>query len=501
MQSYTAQHPGAAQNIRSPIVGVLYACAVVYPVLLWWMGDGLRFIWDSHWYLDLARHLLAEQRYALESEHFHSKYPPGLPILISLSSLVSSNLEAAAGVVILAAVCLNSLLIAYLGSKKSFLTGVLACLIFNLHHLTGIHLNLLLTEQVFGLLSLSALAILSSRRRHAVASAAALAGAASMVRYEGLLLFPLLAYRFVAHRTEKFDSGQRLMLGLAVLLVTGAWGAWIASLLRHGAPLLGGAYSSELWQWTPAHALDFLLLGFWLGPLFLALACWGTIQLLAHKDRTAGYAASFCALYLTLHALWWFTDIRFYIPVLPWLCLAASHALVRLLHRWTASVWIRWSIAVLALGAFVAEQRNTRVPTEYEYRRFNQLYLTQYEPLRQLARQIPADSASAVYIVPDESVYRRYLPQAKLYSYAEAHQALEAGSGNRLFLILDNLHFKSEAFEGARTGQLGIDSADSRAELRTTLVVKVSAHETPDDNRAVEVYELLKASASDAIVP
>ncbi|MBN8547961.1 MAG: glycosyltransferase family 39 protein [Deltaproteobacteria bacterium] len=455
-----------------------------------------RLIWDSHWYLTLAEQLASTGSYTLGDGDFHSKYPPGFPILVAVAGRLLGSFQTAGALIVFTASVLLCLLVFLLGRRlaeerelpgKS--AGVLACLLFATHHLSLVHSNLILTEQVFALFAVACLMFATRLRLtpRDIFLALILAGAASLIRYEGLLLFPVLAWSWRRSADQlPAQASKQLLMGL--LVVGLAWSAWIAALVSHGASAFGGQYGKELAQLSWASALDFLLLALWIGPLFLILSFIGLAKILRQPSSTSAALAAFCSLYFISHLCWWFSDIRFYVVLLPFLAVCAGFALIDFTHRlFRDSKGLRIAFLALAMAALCSEQRGMLHATEYEYRRYNALYLHQYDPIEELGTWSLKNLPQGTFAVPEPAVYRHYLLGREVIPYSALPQVLSSGDA-QVYLVIDNLHFRNEDLQSALDGAIKVRTPHAEVrELPVQILYKAERRETADDTRYAAV--------------
>ena len=456
-------------------------------------------IWDSHWYLALAKNLIHSAEYTLGDGAFHAKYPPGFPVSVAALGLLFGNYEAAASAIVLGssiALCFLTYILglrySVSGCGKPGTIAAVSAMLFAVHHLALVHSNLILTEQLFSLCALGSLAVMTRKCVTAknVVMAVLLAGFASLTRYEGILLFPVLGYCWLRVRHDAKDVPSAPVV-CALGVVGLAWGIWMWSLASHGASPLGGGYGGELADMSFDRALDFALLGFWLGPYFLLFTMAGAIKLLRHPSLSTQAFATFAFLYLICHLCWWFSDLRFYLVVVPLFSICAAVALVALANAMTRGHgFIRLSALTVLLASLAWEQRAMFQAQSIEYRRYNSLYLHQYDLIEDLTAWSLGALPNATFAVPEVTVYAHYLPKSTLISYDQLAQALSKGD-KKIYLIIDNVHFKNDAIQGALGGTLKIaDSSGALRELPTKVLHKTSSHLTPDDDKYAAIVEI-----------
>lgn len=352
--------------------------AVLLLILAGLLGSAVRPIWtidpDASQYLSLGRSLAAGDGYALDGVP-HTKYPPGLPLLLGgLSALGGPDayglFHAALVAALLTAVLLSHALARRLGYPPPVALAVAAAvgLSQTLFDLSVIYLR---TEVLFLALSLAALlailrALESGARWPSLLLAAALMLGATSVRLAGvtLLVVPILMLlRRGADRGIRMRALALVLVGLGAVL---AWQSRSASILER---FPGAAdYGAEFQAAEPrdlakvvridmptldapalirrvagnldvmARAMAVLLTNvdragarLPVGLLFLALVLaglhrmWWRSQDAPERRAAAGYVLAAFALYL----VWPFNQQeRFYVPLLPLLLLAGGEGLL-----------------------------------------------------------------------------------------------------------------------------------------------------------------------------
>jgi hypothetical protein len=357
--------------------------AVLVVLLAGLLGSAIRPVWtidpDASQYLSLGRALAAGEGYALDGVP-HTKYPPGLPLLMGGLVAVGGPeayglFHAALVAALLAAVLLSHALVRRLGYPPpvALAVAVGVGLSQTLFDLSIVYLR---TEVLFLALSLGALlaswrALSADGRWPALLLAAALILAATSVRLAGVTLLAvpglILLRRGVA-------SGARLrallliLVGLAAVL---AWQARTASVLESFPSTAD--YGTEFTAAEPrdlakvvrldmprldttglvrrlagnadvmARAMAVLLTNvdragarLPVGALFLALVLaglhrmWWRPQTGPERRTASGYVLAALALYL----LWPFNQQeRFYVPLLPLLLVAGGEGLLLVLEK------------------------------------------------------------------------------------------------------------------------------------------------------------------------
>lgn len=460
-QSSTSSTASTTLSTWREIILVTAAALTVRGISFYLLG-GAKLIWDSHWYLALAKNFWQGSGYSLGDGIFHSKYPPGFPVLIALVHSLSGLSWAAAGAILSVGTSAATIVLTYFAGKRAGgrFCGLLSAALLGIHHLAIVHTSLILTESVFTALVMGTLLLLgpsttNSRQYLASATVAALA---ALVRYEGLLLFPVILLEFIRSRKNRPPPRPRAALVVLVVITALAWFTWgLALYLHRGASDSG--YLGELRQWEFLRLVDFLSLGFWLGPLYLLLS----VVPLFCTPRESRLSANglFALLYLGLHCVWWFSDIRFFLPLVPLLAIAAARGLL-LVKRYMPRPMLRRALVLVLLCAAATEQWSLMHPHEDEYRRYNVLYLHQYDPIARLSAELRELHPQTV-IVPETTVYRYYLPDTTILSYEQALNS-PPSFGTPAFLIIDNIHFEDPRINALKGEQVAQKFASQTAD-------------------------------------
>ncbi|MHC4845676.1 MAG: hypothetical protein ACYTCU_05900 [Planctomycetota bacterium] len=352
--------------------------AILVLALAGLLGSAIRPVWtidpDASQYLSLGRSLAAGEGYALDGVP-HTKYPPGLPLLLGGLVVVGGPeayglFHAALVAALLAAVLLSHALVRRLGYPPPVALAVALAvgLSQTLFDLSVVYLR---TEVLFLALSLGALlttwrALGKDGRWPTLLLAAVLILAATSVRLAGVTL---LAVPGLVMLRRGIGGGARVRALLLVVVGLGvvfAWQARTASVLERfpGVPDYGAEFNAA----EPRDLAKVMRLD--MPPLdahFLAKRVTGNLDVLAramavlltNADRAGArlpVGALFLALVLAgLHRLWWRPgeaserrtasgyvlaafvlyllwpfnqQERFYVPLLPLLLIAGGEGLL-----------------------------------------------------------------------------------------------------------------------------------------------------------------------------
>ncbi len=397
--------------------------------------------WDAFYYLRLADNLSASFSYSLDGLSTHTKFAPGFPFLIAAARVVfSSSFSAAHFVVFLSGIFL--LLVTYrIGRAASAETGFYALGLCAMHHLALVHTAVLFSELPFA--CLSGIALLSITRKQQ-GQAILFACLAALIRYEGLLLLPLLVHGGLPRRL----SLRTLLCGFSGIVLLACW--FLS--LRSAAGSIGSLpYVSELRLPGVNHFLDQSLTLLRLGPVFLGLAALGLLTTRPISPHTL-WVLSFSA----LHFVWWYKDVRFYVAILPSLCLFAALGLQWLRQRRLVAGSI---VSVLFFFAVGFEQHTLLTSREADYRLNNSKYLQLFDAHSQLVSLLDQKN-HRLFFVPEKIIYQYFLPPQRCRSFRQLLRELRRADINgdpfavRSILVSDSLTYfypgLSDAWEKQR---------------------------------------------------
>jgi hypothetical protein len=377
--------------------------AVLVLVLGSLLLTAIRPVWtidpDAGLYVGLGRALAAGDGYALDGVP-HTKYPPGLPCLLSLLIRLRGPeayalFHAVLVLAVLGAVALSFAVVRALRLQTPVALAVAAATGFS-QSLFDLSVQYVRTEALFLALTLGALvAFWRSRREEAgwgwTLVAAALMAAATLTRLAGV---SLLVVPLAAQLRRGLPAGRRLRLlvpALATLAVLVAWQARAASLasldprsVDYGAEFLaaeprdltktirldmprldGPALAHRLAGnlEVMARAMPVLILNvdragarLPVGLAMLGLVLLGLLALLGARDATPERreAALYVLATLGMYLLWPFNQQeRFYLPLLPLLLVAAGFGTLTLLNL-ARRAWARPAARRAALLAGAA---------------------------------------------------------------------------------------------------------------------------------------------------
>lgn len=480
------------QILRAPSFVVFLVLALMGLMIVVASPGDIRFIWDSFWYERLAA-AITEGHYQLFTAEFHSKYPPGLPLLAAGASFLTGDVKSGGALVIVFAAALQLPLTFALARRFGTSSAYVAVLLLATHHLTLVHSRLYLTEIVFSAVSsLGVLLMLQARVPPGRAAVAGLIlGYASLIRYEGLLLSLLV---FGAKLFGPHECTRRTILSFVVTLIVpvASWAFVLFAnspngLLAHGY-LLEAQSQSNL-----KHILDFFSLLPWIGFSFALLTLRG--MWICFNRSGSRIIATWVLLFCILHSVWWYADIRFYVCILPFLATLAAAGLnapITSLGQNSRSAQLLQNLIRCAVLIFTMwEQAQLLKPTHYEPRRYSALYLDHYAGVADACSWLSQLPAGFV-LVPEPTVYQHYLPNWKLLDLNTLQELPEDVLNKKqpLYLIWDNLHFGHSAVAAIQRGEpLQIASAAGEVELYFTQHQLQELKTLPGDNRMVMIFE------------
>ncbi len=330
---------------RRPAALPLAALFMFSALLRLWPLFEIRLSWeDAYFYIELARSLSRGRWELLGS--FHSKYLPGFPAAIALlHALLMRSVDwfRSAQLVSMLASSAVPMLCFTLGKRitgdnaSAWACGLTAALNAHLVVWGAVPFS----EALFSFQVMLTLVLVP----RAPLAAGLVAGWAALTRLQGLLLMLC----FVA---ALFGGGdrRRLMAGLALMALV-AFGWWALS-YAHTGQWPYQVYlqeSAERAPWMGRSGLKFLLLSVPVaGHLLLLFALLGLLRFI--KSRYAWPGLLFFAAYAALHSWWMFPVERYFMPLVPVLCLMAGCGLLQA-GRWIKACGRR-SLIVVFLGFF-----------------------------------------------------------------------------------------------------------------------------------------------------
>jgi hypothetical protein len=480
------------QILRAPSFVIFLVLALMGLMIVLANPGDIRFIWDSFWYERLG-FAITEGHYHLSDLQFHTKYPPGFPLLAAAASSFTGDVKSGGALVIVFAAALQLPLTFALARRFGTTSAYIAVLLLATHHLTLVHSRLYLTEIVFSAAStLGVLLMLQARVPLArAAMAGILLGCASLIRYEGLLLILVV---IGAKLLGPHACGKRTLLSFfaAVFIPLAPW----FFILQTNAPagFFSQGYLLEAQSHSGlAHIFDFFSLLPWIGISFSLLTIRG-MWICFHRPGSriiAVWILSFCL----LHSWWWYADVRFYVCILPFLSTLAAAGLTAPIAALSQDSRPARLVQNLLRSAifFVAiwEQVQLLTPKHYEPRRYSALYLDHYAGVADACARL-SQLPSGVVLVPEPNVYQHYLPNWEVLDLTTV-QSLPEGVLNKkkpLYLLWDNLHFGHSAIDAIQRGEpLQISSAEGDVELYFTQHQFQELKTLPGDNRVVMIFE------------
>lgn len=392
--------------------------------------------WDGILYTLLAENLSEGAGYRLSpTEPLHVKYFPGYPLLIALVSNVSGDLYFAAGIIPALAAALLVVLVATVGPARDPLRRLIGVLILLFNATFLIFSAMALSEVPFtaaAFLFLSALTRENASRVRTFTMTGAL-WLSCLLRPEGILLVVALLLERPKKRESKLDYLILLSMPIA--------GCLCLLVLKGGS--LGETYLAWC-QWPSpttiaAQVQAFSLLG--LVPIFLAV--FGGIA----RFPSLRPFIIFALLYVSLHLMWYYVDVRLYVPVVPFvaICAAAGLGVVADIGRNRLGV-PTWLTIGIVLSLVVVEQIPRLIPGGRQLYQIDSVdYLHVYDSLLELKKNSASVGESCDYLLTNEPVvYSAILKSsARVDSYSsfgEVAAKLCAERNARVCIAADMIH-------------------------------------------------------------
>ena len=417
-----------------------------------------RLVWDSFYYLTISQNLWLTGMITVDGVTIHRKYLPGLSLLISIFNLFIPNLEQAAGIAILCASIAIILVLVKVAERLGFKYPAIPAFLYGLHHLSIIHSSLVMSEIPFSLLALLSLFAFINQ---GYARGILLAGCASIFRYEGFCLFPAAA---LAIFLTKRDGKAVAMLPIlaAVLLDCTIFAALFGHLSLFSNGGTGLDYFHEARIPDLLHITEVIFSFFFLGPVFVIFSFAGGAVLLKENSRALAPSLTFIGLYFAFHLWWWFVDVRFFLSILPILCLYAGRGIEFVylrLSKFPGAV-LRSSIFVFMTTFMLGlEQLKIGTSPDLVYKIYNVRYLNFYDGVEAAAAWINKRPECSRAYGNEVTVYAYLLPKCTVRNF----EALESDFKNNdlpddSIIIIDNYHYKNPIIDQAlETGFIPFD--------------------------------------------
>lgn len=296
---------------------------------------------DAYFYIELARSL-SKGRWELLGS-FHSKYLPGYPVaVLALHTLClgltdwfrSAQAVSAIALSVVPVLCFMVTFDITEDMRAAWAAGLMAALNAFLIVQGGVPFS----EAFFAMQGVAVLVLV----RRAPILAGAIAGWAAITRHEGLFL-ALVFFLVLAERREEW---KRIFAGLVTMgFIASGW--WLFVYYETGHWLFE-IYTNEAAQRGPTMGspqLSFLLLCFPVAGHLVTLFALAGIVTVA-RERAGRPMLGFFIAYCLLHAWWMFGVERYFVPMVPMVCIAGGCGLLALEKLTKRS----WSLVLPGLG-------------------------------------------------------------------------------------------------------------------------------------------------------
>jgi hypothetical protein len=461
------------------ILGILLFISLIIIVIL---ASQIKSQWaqDSHWHMSLAKNVFSGKGYTTDGKYPHGKYPPGLPFLILPFLLIINNVQIA-GLILIALISLVTIIITYkIGKLSSPLIGLLAAIILLVNNLFLFNSVSIMTELPFAFFSLASLYffIKAFQKKIYFLPAFLFFAVSSLIRYEGfLLILPFAFYSWKKKQELKSVFKKEFFIGIVIaILIVGAW--FIRNWLVFKNPFYT-EYSQEITSFSLSQAFLFLKLFFKTGYIFPFLSLLGLFFLIKEKNKKMITFLVWFVVYILFHLFWSTKVLRFYVEVLPLICIFASFGInglgkiIAKNKKKFIAILLIFLVIIAFEQVFIFFKGNPSDETTIKT-------LNRYESIHELSswvnNNLPDD---AIYIVPDIAVYSLYLNKTNLLYYNEGINYIFTSKENKsIFIFADTLHsWMTGPFLKGEEGQIILQSKDSlgfvvNIILKTELVKK-----------------------------
>jgi len=273
---------------------------------------------DAYYYMELARSLSGAKFELVES--FHTKYLPGFPFAILAAKIFSLNFAGYFTSAKLVSLISSSLVpglcfILTLDITENKRAALAAGSMAMLNGLLTAYGGVPFTESLFAFQSMLALVLL----RRSPASSGLVCGWAALTRHEGWFLLLALAIILLEKRNYK-----KIITGMTIaLILAGSW--WLFS--KHvSGQWLYQIYTQESADRGPEMGragFGFLLLCFPTAGIITTLFGLVGVPVMLQSKKGRPLIIYFAA-YAGLHAMWMFNVERYFLPMIPVVCIGAG---------------------------------------------------------------------------------------------------------------------------------------------------------------------------------
>ncbi|MFW5846817.1 MAG: ArnT family glycosyltransferase [Nanoarchaeota archaeon] len=444
---------------------------------------------DTYWHLSLAENLASGEGYVMEGTggEPHSKYPPGLSILMLPFIWILGNIEIS-GLIVIAILSALAIPLTYsIGKISSEKLGVLAAVFLTFHNLFVFYTGAILTEIPFMFFSLAGLLFFMNgfedKKRKYLAIGLIFIAFSCLIRYDGFfLIFPMIFYCILNwKKTKKIFYSDSAIIGIILGgLLIASW--FLRNILAFGNPFQT-AYASE--SFKISGALGFIEYFPYLGIIFPILVLIGIYFLYKEKNKKMLVFLSWFFTFIIVHMLWHFRALRFYVPLLPIMAILVSYSVFNIKQKIKNTSLKKYFIYII-LGIYIILQFSiffNFIPGFVHESTLENL--NRYEPIRLISEYSDNNLPNqANYLVVDVPVYSRYMDKKNQIFYNQGLQRLlqayqQRESPGEVYITADTLHsWATGPFLKGETGEivLPIDTDSGKASLiiETELVKKIN---------------------------
>lgn len=376
---------------------------------------------DSHWYMSLAKNIVSGNGYTIDGKIPFAQYPPVFPLLISFFYILIPNIHLAGMILIGFLTILTVFMMYKFGKMHSSFVALFSSLILLVHHSFIFNSTSIMTEIPFMLFSLLGLYffIKGFEGTKYFIFAFPVIALTCLTRYSGfLLIFPMIYYSLVNYKKFKrlLLNDKVLIGGFIGSLMFFFWG--LRNFLVFGNPFFT-QYTDIAHKITLNNFFEFSILFFKSGFIFPFLVLIGIFFTIKSRDKKIITLLVYFLFYFILHASWWGgTVFRFYVGVLPILCIFSAIALYNLSKKLKTKkrrILFLSSIIIIILFSqlFIFFTGDFNNETSLEK-------INRYSSIQDVSEwalsNLPANSN---YLVSDIAVYSMYLPRENIFYYNE----------------------------------------------------------------------------------
>lgn len=452
---------------------------------------------DSHWHMALAKNLYSGNGYTLDGSSPHGKYPPGLALLILPFMLITSNVQIAGMIMIAILSLLTIFLIFKVGKMISPLAGLVSAILLLTHNLFVFNSVSVMTEIPFAFFSIASIYffVKAFDKKALFIPSLIFFAISCLIRYDGfLLVIPFAFFLWKNKPVLKEKIRKEFYLGvLLAILIIGAW--FIRNWIVFHNPLYT-EYSSEITAFSISQAFYFLKLYFKTGYVLPFLGIVGTYFLIKEKNQKMNVFYVWFLVYMLLHLFWSAKAFRFYVEILPLICLLAALGTIGIAKAFGKNKKAFLTLLAIITVIIIAEQSfiflSGSLREESTIKQLNA-----YESIHQLAvyanKNLPDD---AIYVVPDKGVYNTYLEKSNTLYYNEGLNYIFSSKENKtVYILADTIHsWMTKPFLAGENGQIVLQTRDNVGFLMN-LIINTDMVDKEDYNNFTSAMILKVTSA------